>query len=413
MNNKFLRKMLGLLSVLMLLSGSIAAAEGLTGDLVYWSNWNNTETQGKVMEEAAAEFMSLHPGVTITIVNNGRENRSVVLPALEAGQQVDLMDQNIDFAVTTWKDFLLDLDAYYAADTAMSEALRPVYIDLLRSKDEDGRAFGIPYQPNTWGIFYNKDHFAQAGIEKVPETWTELMDACEKLVAAGFIPMTTDDAYADIMLGFHLCRYKGSEWVERLVNGEESWEDPQVMQALKDFENMVANEFFPFTVAANIWPAGQQEIALGEVSMYLNGSWLPNEVMATAGEDFPWGAFSWPAVDGGTDGVEATCFGSQVLCVNKNTASPDAAVAFAKFVTTGAYDQKLSAQTYAIPMDQTNEWPAQLVEVENIFATAETRYPASTTIRSNADKNSLIKEEFLKLLGGTITAEDFVATMQK
>ena len=39
--------------------------------------------------------------------------------------------------------------------------------------------------------------------------------------------------------------------------------------------------------------------------------------------------------------------------------------------------------------------------------------PASTTIRSNADKNALIKEEFIKLLGGTVTAEDFIATMQK
>ena len=40
----------------------------------------------------------------------------------------------------------------------------------------------------------------------------------------------------------------------------------------------------------SVWPAGQNtELALGTAAMYLNGSWLPNEVKDMAGPDFHWG----------------------------------------------------------------------------------------------------------------------------
>jgi len=45
--------------------------------------------------------------------------------------------------------------------------------------------------------------------------------------------------------------------------------------------------------------------------MYLNGSWLPNEVKDMAGDDFQWGYFSYPAVEGGKTGVEAANYGAQ------------------------------------------------------------------------------------------------------
>lgn len=58
---------------------------------------------------------------------------------------------------------------------------------------------------------------------------------------------------------------------------------------------------------------------MGTAAMYLNGSWLPNEVKDMAGDDFRWGCFSYPAVEGGTDGTEAANFGAQVLAINKDS----------------------------------------------------------------------------------------------
>ena len=46
-----------------------------SGSLSYWSSWNSTEPQAKVIEAAAAEFMKLYPEVEIELTFTGRDNR--------------------------------------------------------------------------------------------------------------------------------------------------------------------------------------------------------------------------------------------------------------------------------------------------------------------------------------------------
>ena len=57
---------------------------------------------------------------------------------------------------------------------------------------KDGKIYG--YSPDAWigGIFYNKDLFEQAGIEKEPETWQEFVDCAAKLKAIGVEPYLDD-----------------------------------------------------------------------------------------------------------------------------------------------------------------------------------------------------------------------------
>ena len=59
--------------------------------------------------------------------------------------------------------------------------------------------------------------------------------------------------------------------------------------------------------------------------MYLNGSWLPNEVKGITGEDFEWGCFSYPTVENGTVGLEAANYGAQVYAINAKTEVADEA----------------------------------------------------------------------------------------
>ena len=57
---------------------------------------------------------------------------------------------------------------------------------------KDGKISG--YSPDAWigGIFYNKDLFEQAGIEKEPETWQDFVDCAAKLKAIGVEPYLDD-----------------------------------------------------------------------------------------------------------------------------------------------------------------------------------------------------------------------------
>lgn len=391
----------------------------LTGELVYWSNWNETETQGLVLAEAIKEFEEQNPGVTITVVWNGRDNKKLLLPALESGQQLDFFEQATDLVMDSLGDYLLDLTPYYSQvypttdGKPFEECIMQSPLDLIKQKKTDG-IYAVPYQPNLWCIFYNKEHFRNAGIEKVPETWDEFLDTCEKLKAAGYTPLTSDDVYLINALALHMERLKGEEYMHDCVTGEDSslWEDPAIEQAFSDYKNLIDQGYFSQQLLTNKYPAGQQEMAMGNASMYINGSYLPNEVAETAGPDFEWGAFPYPVLDEAVSDASHVQYNSQALGINKNTKYPEAAFAFAVFITTGKWDQELSDRTMGIPMSTDAEWPAQLQDVKPILENASVRISGSFGLLDNGEKTPVITETFINVLNGSVSPKEAVEKLK-
>lgn len=54
----------------------------------------------------------------------------------------------------------------------------------------DGRIYGIKAHHTSWGLFYNKDHFAKAGLDpnSPPKTTTQFQQVCQKINEATFKP---------------------------------------------------------------------------------------------------------------------------------------------------------------------------------------------------------------------------------
>lgn len=393
---------------------------GLKGELVYWSMWNQTEPQAIVLQEAIDDFMEKNKGVKVEINWNGREIRKTLQPALDNGQVIDIWDEDIERVVKGWKSYALPLDDYLEQTYPTTDGKKykdvvmKTLLDLTKEIAGDGHTYAIPYQPYLFAIMYNKDHFKQAGIESIPKTWEEFMVACGKLKDAGFEPMTTDDAYVDTLMGIHLARLKGSEWVEELVNDSTNamWDDPAVLQMAKDYEEMALNGYLSKTIGANKWPAGQQDIAAGTVSMYLNGTWLVNEIMGTTGEDFPWGTFSYPEIAGGIDDGLVEQFSAEAFQINKDCKYPDAAFALLVHLTTGKWDEQLAKRTYGVPVGGTTDWPVQLVDAKDIFNNIDGCYPWAGGIQANVDKVPNNVEAFTKLISGKLTAEECVEALK-
>ena len=152
---------------------------------------------------------------------------------------------------------------------------------------------------------------------------------------------------------------------------------------------------------------------LGTAAMYLNGSWLPNEVKEMAGPDFHWGCFAYPALTDGANGIETNNFGAQVFGINKDTKLAKEAFDLITFLTKGEYDQKLADETVGIPADTTNtEWPAMVECAKPVIEQSTNRFTWACGVESNVDMTPVIKENFIKLMAGSITADEFVSTMQ-
>ncbi|MEH2928836.1 ABC transporter substrate-binding protein [Candidatus Ventrimonas sp. KK005] len=388
-----------------------APAEGGAG-LVYWSMWEATEPQGQAIQAAVDKFTE-DTGVSVDLQFKGRTGiREGLQPALDAGTNIDLFDEDIDRVNSTWGQYLMDLEEL--AKAADYEATANAGLIAACREVGGGTLKSIPYQPNVFAFFYNQAIFDEAGITAVPTTWEELDAVCAKIKDAGYTPITCDDAYITCMFGYHMSRLVGEPKTEEIVKGG-LWDDPSVTATAQAYADFASKGYFSETIASNVWPAGQnQELAMGTAAMYLNGSWLPNEVKDMAGDDFVWGCFSYPAVEGGTDGVDAANYGAQVLAINKDSKNAENAFKLICYITQGEFDKMLSEMSVGIPADSNNsEWPELIACVKPVMDSMNTRYPWAAGAEANADLTPIIKENFLKLCGGSIDAQGFVDALKK
>lgn len=303
----------------------------------FWSMWNDMEPQAEVIKRAVTAFEAANPDVIVDVSWMGREVRNLILPALDTGQKVDITEGDMSLFIQNSGHFL-PLNAYLsqpgANGASLGETLMPVLVEM--GKDEAGELMSVPHQPFVVAFFYNRDHFEAAGISTPPVTWDEFLAASQALKDAGFGPLTTDvDAYIDVIFGYYIERASGSCELLRSSTSDrsgESWRNPAYLQFATAIRELFDNGYFVASTTQNMYPAGQQLVALGEVSMYLNGSWLPAEVAGTSGPDFSWGTFSFPTVPGGTGSITDVMTGAQALAITRESSVPDAAYRFISYL---------------------------------------------------------------------------------
>ena len=360
------------------------------------------------------QYQSNHEGCLVDKIQEAYGKVDILVNnagILEAGLlPIDrVRDEDIDRINTTFAPYLLDLEELAAKYDYEKTAIAGL-IGACREVG-GGKLMSVPYQPNVFNFFYNAKIFAEVGVS-APTTWAELLDVCAKIKAAGYTPITCDDAYITCMIGYHLGRLVGEDGVRDIVmNGK--WDDPAVVQFAKEYEELASLGYFSANVESNVWPNGQNvELAGGSAAMYLNGSWLPNEVKGITGENFEWGCFSYPTVENGTVGLEAANYGAQVYAINAKTEVADEAFQLINYLTKGAADQNLSTMSVGIPADTTNtEWPALMAGVKPVMEATTLRWSWAVGVESNNDITPAIKENTLKLCGGSITADEFIANM--
>ncbi|WP_256761084.1 extracellular solute-binding protein [Cohnella sp. WQ 127256] len=406
--------------------GASAEASGLEGKVVFWSMWSNTEPQAKVIDEAVADFKSANPKVEVEVKYNGRDINKLIKPALESGEQIDIFEQDPGAALANLKDHVLKLDELLDQQSigtdgkSVKDSIIPSLIEWVKSLSaqaglEEGY-YAIPQQPYAVLFFYNKALFNKAGITGVPTSWEEFLAACEKLKQAGIEPITFDDAYRSLFIGGYLGSAMGSDWTDSLVKDKtgDMWKDPMVLQFANDIQNLKQKDYFSKKIAGNKYPAGQQYLALGNAAMYLNGTWLPNEIAETAGPDFQWGSFQFPTVPNGNDkgGQQGLTFGAQGLLMNKNSKNIPAAFELVKFLVSKKAQEGMATQAVAIPATVDTKWPAPLEEAAVAFNNAKLNMPWGAGIENGADFSSgTVIPVFMELATGKINAEQYVAKM--
>ena len=224
--------------------GSLAApaftVQAADDTLVYWSMWEATEPQGQVIQEAVDAYTE-QTGVKVDLQFKGRTgNREALQPALDGVTQIDIFDEDIDRVNGMYGKYLLDLedlakenDYEATANAGLMAACRDAGGGTLKT---------IPYQPNVFAFFYNKDLFEQAGITEEPKTWDEFKDVCQKLKDAGIQPFNYSDKdnyhFEHLMSALALKAY-GTSIADDLASDKEAYNGEKMVAIYQKMKDMI------------------------------------------------------------------------------------------------------------------------------------------------------------------------------
>ena len=144
----------------------------------------NDDRYTETCEKLIAQYEAENPNVTINMTYQPWDNYyQLFLTAVSSGAAPDVASCAID-----QPDLFAQMNEIQYLDSGIDEwKAEGIYSDysedMLNFFKYDGNQIAIPYMVGYRGFFYRTDYLEQAGVEKVPETWDELLDACAKLKA--------------------------------------------------------------------------------------------------------------------------------------------------------------------------------------------------------------------------------------
>jgi len=253
------------------------------------------------MTELVADYNASQDDVSVVIDTSGVD---VVSASFVRGNPPDLMLANYNMEVSRFVErcALSDLSGTVAA-TQIDEDYQPL---LDQYGVCEGRTSALPYSVMAASVIYNKQIFDANGLD-VPTTWTELLDVCDRLKAAGITPFyatlkddwTVGQGWYDYAVGgsldviefFDALKAEGAEvGPDSDASFSKDFAEPmaQMQQLLDSYANADA--------ASRGYGDGNLAFAKGDAAMYLQGPWAFSEIAKTA-PDLELGTFPLPMTD--------------------------------------------------------------------------------------------------------------------
>jgi len=302
-----------------------ASAEPVTIDFLNFSA--NEGANVTILDLMKAVFENAHPNVTVNIETVGYDDYFTLLQTrVAAGEVADAFELNLDnFVVHRSEGALLPLNDLLASSPIDPDVMPQEGIDKFAL---DGSQYALPYSYSTVVLVYNKDIFDEAQIDYPTDSWTWAdVDA-----AALKIKETLGDDYNGIIQPLQFWEFF------KLVrqNGGSLFNDDGTAFTLNTPENLeTLQHAVDRVLVSNISPTPQQFGTLdewglwklGKTGMIVTGTWsFPTFTTET---DFNWDI----AVEPGNT-KKATHYFVNVLSVSKDSANPQIAYEWIKFLST-------------------------------------------------------------------------------
>jgi raffinose/stachyose/melibiose transport system substrate-binding protein len=339
-----------------------AAAETPAEEVtIEWWHIHNDGAMRDLWQVLADEFMEANPGVTINItVNENEAFKTALQTNLQAGDVPDLFQSWGGGGLREQVDAGLVQDITEASSGFIGN-LNEGAVGLYQV---DEVQYGIPFNLGMVGFWYNKDLFAEAGIDAPPTTWAELLEDVQALKDAGITPMAVGagDKWPAHFYYSYLMIREGGEAAMAQVTEDLDFNKPEFIEAGTQLQGLIAMEPFQDGFLAAPWPGPDGEagaIGTGQAAMSLMGQWGPGAYAETSGIGTPedpiterlpgeFGWFPFPGVDGGAGAATDAFGGGDGIAVGRD--APPEAVAFLEYISAVEQASRIGATGVVLPV---------------------------------------------------------------
>ena len=333
------------------------------------------------------------------------------LPVSFAAGNTPALTQTLDEAGQLL-DFEKTLD-----DLGVLDKVSPAAISTIKSL-YGGKFNVLPYQYNIEGFWYNKQIFADNGID-VPQTWDDLVAAAETLDAAGVQPFSASGEQGwplTRLISGYIFRELGPDAMQKVADGEAELTDDEYVQGAQAVADLGEKGYFGEGVSSIDYDTAINTFISGDAGILYMGSWVlgsfADKSLNKIGNDNI-GFFPFPEVEGGAGSSDQTPanvglpmtfsahqyndeVGAWLACIAENygQASLEDQGSISGFVP--ASEPELDSLTQMV-QDQVNNTQQSVLWFEALFGSK-----ATTASQTNA----------APLVSGSTSAEDFMSKVQ-
>ncbi len=281
----------------------------------------------------------------------------------------------------------------------------------------DGKIMAVPTCFAAACVFYNTEIFDKAGIAAPPETFTELLEDCQKIKDAGFAPIScsANTAWCLSMVAGYLCdREGGPDNLQGITDGTLDWTSESFIKAGYDLKELSA--YFQETAVGDSNDQATANFYNGEAGMLIQGSWAIGQINGNNPEfEDKCGVFRFPGIEGGAD-PNRMIVKTDNLVMSATTEHKDACIALMKQFTDDTAQKYIAEVGGKIPVTgvdfDTNKAPKQLSYVKDILATTTGTFGFYNESLASVEAGDTFDNAMVEIFLGTATPEEAFQKVQ-
>ncbi|MBW9111953.1 carbohydrate ABC transporter substrate-binding protein [Microbacterium trichothecenolyticum] len=296
------------------------------------------------------------------------------------------------------------------------DKLNPLSVDIIKNL-YGGHLVGLPLEVAIEGFWYNEQIFADNDIE-IPETWDDLAAAAEKLQAAGIQPFATAGKAGwpvTRLISGYISRDVGPDALPAAAAGDAAFTDPEYVAGAQVISDFAAAGYFGEAPDALEYAPAEDQFLQGNAAIYYMGSWAissfeDEERNQIGADNIGW--FPVPNVDGGAgDSAQTPANVGLPMAVTAKTLTPQVKE-FLKYLVEN-YGDVAMENLDLITGFATDKAPESELVAETLERVNSTTESIGWFESSQSSKGTTASQEgATALIGGSLTAEDFMAQVQ-